>query len=80
MKDKRKVPATPQQSQESTPTNEDVHPEDGHRASPQESPDNHVKSTGPKVWQVKGRDLKFSALEATVAVKSHDFTYDDFEM
>ena len=80
MKVKRKVPANPQQSQESTPTNEDVHPEDGHGACPQESPDNHVISTGPKVWQVKGMDLKLSALEATVAVKSNVFTYDDFEM
>ena len=40
---------------------------------------NHMIS-GPKVWQVKGLDLKLSALEATVTVKSGIFTYDDFEM
>ena len=42
--------------------------------------DNHLTSPGPKVWRVKGMNLKLSALEATVAVKGGVFTYDDFEM
>ena len=43
------------------------------------SRDNHV-AQGPKVWKVKGMNLKLSALEATVTVKSGVFTYDDFEV
>jgi hypothetical protein len=42
--------------------------------------DNHMTSSGPKAWQVKGMNLKLSALEATVAVKRGVFTYDDFEL
>jgi hypothetical protein len=34
----------------------------------------------PKVWQVKGMNLKLSALEATVVVKKGIFTYDDFSL
>lgn len=45
-----------------------------------ESPDGHMTSHGPKVWQVKGLNLKLSALEATVTVKQGVFTYDDFEV
>lgn len=41
--------------------------------------DSHMTS-GPKVWQVKGMNLKLSALEATVAVKRGAFTYDDFQV
>jgi hypothetical protein len=43
-------------------------------------PDSHTVSHGPKVWKVKGLNLKLSALEATVAVKRGVFTYDDFEV
>jgi hypothetical protein len=39
-----------------------------------------MTSSGPKAWQVKGMNLKLSALEATVAVKRGVFTYDDFEL
>lgn len=45
-----------------------------------ESHDKPVTSVGPKVWKVKGLNLKLSALEATVAVKRGVFTYDDFEL
>jgi hypothetical protein len=44
------------------------------------SHDSHVTSHGPKVWKVKGINLKLSALEATVTVKEGVFTYDDFEV
>jgi hypothetical protein len=44
------------------------------------SHDNHMTSHSPKVWQVKGLNLKLSALEATVTVKRGVFTYDDFEV
>jgi hypothetical protein len=37
-------------------------------------------TSGPKVWTVKGMDLKLSALEATVTIKSGVFTYDDLEL
>lgn len=45
-----------------------------------ESHDTHVTPPGPKVWKVKGMNLRLSALEATVTVKSGVFTYDDFEV
>ncbi len=40
----------------------------------------HMASRDPKVWQVKELKVKMSALEATVAVKSGIFTYDDLLM
>lgn len=44
------------------------------------SHDSHVTSHSPKVWKVKGINVKLSALEATVTVKEGVFTYDDFEV
>jgi hypothetical protein len=45
-----------------------------------QSHDKPVTSVAPKVWEVKGLNLKLSALEATVTVKRGVFTYDDFEL
>ena len=43
-------------------------------------PDSHITSHSLQVWQVKGKNLKLSALEATIAVKKGVFSFDDYEL